>query len=53
MAKKKTLEDSMKEKFYKEIMTSRVDKKDIQDTKLTPKLKKKLRIEMNRARAQQ
>jgi hypothetical protein len=50
MPKKKTVEDSMREKFYKEVMKNRIDKKDTQDTKLTPKLKKKLRIEMNNAR---
>jgi hypothetical protein len=53
MPKKKTLEDSMKDKFYKEIMRTRVDKKDTPDTVLTPKLKKKLRIEMDKARQAQ
>jgi hypothetical protein len=53
MPKKKNKEDAMRDRFYAEVTKNRIDKKDVIDDKLTEKLKKKLRIEMNNARKQQ
>lgn len=50
MPKKKTLEDSMRDKFYEQVSKYRITKKDIIDTKLTDKLRNKLRREMENAR---
>jgi hypothetical protein len=53
VSKKKKKEDAMRDRFYAEVMKNRTDKKDVVDDKLTEKLKKKLRIEMNNARKSQ
>lgn len=49
---RKNKEDAMRDRFYAEVTKHRVTKQDVNDDKLTEKLKKKLRIEMNNARKQ-